>query len=295
MIRINKGIRPEEIRHNGRHVLFVEGRDNDSLDPRIVEELFEGMIRIEPLGASFSVKSVAEALHPFHPTYYFLIDRDHHDDDFINRCWDNFPDEQTHNLLIWKYREIENYFLEPDYLSCSDFLKVTKQVLTNKIKQLCQERLYLDAANHVIVSIREELKRNWIQKFTNPSDFETREQAIRNLRAANEFETFKNSVAAKVDLDDIERRFDHIFNKMTKGIEPLEFGTGKWLEMIQGKKVLPRVIHSECFKVSDLEGNPLQGKDKVNQVVKNLLKKDISKQPPDFRELKRLVEARLFS
>jgi hypothetical protein len=42
-------------------------------------------------------------------------------------------------------------------------------------------------------------------------------------------------------------------------------------------------------------GNPLQGKDKVNQVVKNLLKKDISKQPPDFRELKRLVEARLFS
>jgi hypothetical protein len=226
MIRIDKGIHPEEIRQNGRHVLFVEGRGKDSLDPQIVGELFDGMIRIEPLGASFSVKSVAEALHPFHPTYYFLIDRDHHDDDFINQCWDNFPDERTHNLLIWKYREIENYFLEPDYLVYSDFLKVSKKVLANKIKQLCQERLYLDAANHVIVSIREELKRNWIQKFTNPSDFDSREQAVGNLRAVNEFETFKNSVAAKVDPDDVERRFDYILNKMTQGIDPLEFGTG---------------------------------------------------------------------
>ena len=295
MIRIDKGIHPEEIRQNGRHVLFVEGRDKDSLDPQIVGELFDGMIRIEPLGASFSVKSVAEALHPFHPTYYFLIDRDHHDDDFINQCWDNFPDERTHNLLIWKYREIENYFLEPDYLIYSDFLKVSKKVLAKKIKQLCQERLYLDAANHVIVSIREELKRNWIQKFTNPSDFETREQAVGNLRMANEFESFKNSVADRVDPDNVERRFDHILNKMTQGLEPLEFGTGKWLEMIQGKKVLPRLIHSECFKVVDLEGDLLQGQDKINQVVKNLLTKDISKQPHDFCELKRIVEKRLYS
>jgi hypothetical protein len=48
MIRIDKGIRPEEIRQNGRHVLFVEGRDKNSLDPQIVGELFDGMIRIEP-------------------------------------------------------------------------------------------------------------------------------------------------------------------------------------------------------------------------------------------------------
>jgi len=81
------------------------------------------MIRIRPLGPSYSVKSVAEALHPFHPTYYFLIDRDyHHNDDFVGRCWDNFPDPATHNLLVWRYREIENYFLEPDYLAYSDFL-----------------------------------------------------------------------------------------------------------------------------------------------------------------------------
>lgn len=295
MIRVEKGIHSEQVRQNARHVLFVEGRGNDSMDPQIIGELFDGMIRIEPLGASYSVKSVAEALHPFHPTYYFLIDRDHHDDDFISRCWENFPDPQTHNLLIWKYREIENYFLEPDYLACSDFLKVNKKVLANKIRQFCQERLYLDAANHVIVTIREELKRNWIQKFTNPSDFKTREQAVETLRTANEFEIFKIDVVDRIDLDEIERRFDNVLNIMTNGIESLEFGSGKWLEMIQGKKVLSRVVHSECFKVADRDGNLLQGQKKVNQVVKNLLLKDISKQPDDFRKLRCLVEDRLRS
>jgi hypothetical protein len=47
--------------------------------------------------------------------------------------------------------------------------------------------------------------------------------------------------------------------------------------------------------VTDLEGNQLQGKEKVDQVVKNLLKKGISKQPQDFRQLKHLVEERLFT
>jgi len=62
MIHINKGVEPDEIKQNSRHVLFVEGRGNDSVDPKILEELFDGMIRIEPLGASFSIKSVAEAI-----------------------------------------------------------------------------------------------------------------------------------------------------------------------------------------------------------------------------------------
>jgi hypothetical protein len=293
MIRIAKGIQPEEVRYDARHVLFVEGRDSDSLDPLIVGELFDGMIRIEPLGASFSIKSAAEALHPFHPNYYFLVDRDHYDDDFINRCWNNFPDPGTHNLLTWKYREIENYFLEPDYLALSDFLVVSKEALARKIKQSCQERLYLDAVNHVIVSIREELKQNWIQKFKNPSDFKTREQAIGRLQSANEFQTFQNNVAARVDFEEVKRRFNDILNIMTGGVEFLEFGIGKWLQMIQGKRVLARVVHSGCFKVVDREGNLLQGQEKINQVVKNLLKKDTAKQPDDFQELKRLIKERL--
>ncbi|MDM8522962.1 hypothetical protein QUF80_06270 [Desulfococcaceae bacterium HSG8] len=294
MIQVAKGIRPEEVRQRSRHVLFVEGSGSDSFDPRIIGELFNGMIRIEPLGASYSVKSVAEALHPFHPTYYFLVDRDHHhDDDIVNHYWDNFPDPKTHNLLVWKYQEIENYFLEPDYLVYSDFLVLGRNALEDKIRLLCQQRLYLDVANHVIVSIREELKKNWIQKFTNPAEFSTRDQALIKLHNTDAFETFKSDVA--IDKDDIERRFDDILNIMTNGSEQLEFGKGKWLEMIQGKKVFSQVINSNCFRVKNLEGNLLQGKDKINQVAKNLLRKEIAKQPDDFQKLKTLVEDRLSS
>ena len=294
MIQVAKRIRPEEVKQRSRHVLFVEGSGSDSFDRQIIGELFDGMIRIEPLSASYSVKSVAEALHPFHPTYYFLIDRDHHhDDEIVNDYWDNFPDPETHNLLIWKYREIENYFLEPDYLVYSDFLEVSRGALEDKIKIFCQQRLYLDVANHVIVSIREELKRNWIQNFTNPADFSTRDQALAKLHNADAFDTFKSDVDATIDKDDIERRFDDILNIMTNGSGQLEFGKGKWLEMTQGKKVFSQVINSNCFRVVDLEGNLLQGKDKINQVAKNLLRKEIAKQPDDFRRLKTLVEDRL--
>jgi hypothetical protein len=296
MIQVTKGIRPEEVKHRSRHVLFVEGSGSDSFDPQIIGELFGGMIKIETLGTSYSVRSVAEALHPFHPTYYFLIDRDHHhDDDIVNNYWENFPDPKTHNLLIWKYREIENYFLVPDYLVYSDFRVVSRGTLEDKIKMFCQQRLYMDVANYVIVSIREELKRNWIQNFTNPADFDGRDQALVNLHNADAFEIFKSDVAAVIDKDEIERQFDKIFNIMTNGSEQLEFGKGKWLEMTQGKKVFSQVINSNCFRVVDLEGNLLQGKDKIKQVAKNLLRKEIDKQPDDFRKLKTLVEDRLNS
>ncbi len=147
----------------------------------------------------------------------------------------------------------------------------------------------------MIVSIREELKISWIQIFTNPAGFSTRDKALVKLHNADAFETFKSAVAAAIDKDDIERRFDDILNIMTNGFEQLEFGKGKWLEMTQGKKVFSQVINSNCFRVVDLEGNLLQGKDKINQVAKNLLRKEIEKQPDDFRKLKTLVEDRLSS
>ena len=102
MISVKKSIRSEEIRFRGEHILFVEGKDKNAVDPKVLSQLFDNKIRVEPLGASFSVKSVSEALYLHHPSYYFLIDRDHQDDDFVQKCWKNFPAPETHNLLIWR-------------------------------------------------------------------------------------------------------------------------------------------------------------------------------------------------
>lgn len=290
MIEATTGIRPEEVRQSGQHVLFVEGRGTESFDTMVLGELFEDRIRIEPLGPSYHVKSVAEALYPSHPTYYFLIDRDHyHDDELITDCWNKFPDPETHNLLIWKQREIENYFLDPKYLANSDFLNVSKEALEDKIKQFCQERLYLDAVNYVVVSIREELKNPWIKIFKNLDIFNTRDKALDKLKTADEFKTFRDGVTMKTNIDEIERRFNEILQEMTGGTDPMEYGTGRWLEMIQGKKVFSQVVHSSCFKVEDAKGNLLHGQEKMNQVVKNLLRKEVTIQPDDFQRLKNLI------
>ena len=103
------------------------------MDPKILNTLLPDEIRIELLGPSFSVKSVAEALHKHHTTYDFLIDRDHHDDEFVDRCWKEFPNPDTHNLLVWRHREIENDFLDPEYLSCSQYCRATEEFLSTQI------------------------------------------------------------------------------------------------------------------------------------------------------------------
>ncbi|MDD2366099.1 MAG: hypothetical protein PHN84_08040 [Desulfuromonadaceae bacterium] len=293
MITVKTGIRPEEVRQQAQHVLFVEGKDNESVDPKTLSQLFDKTIRIEPMGASYSVKSVAEALFAYHPTYYFLIDRDHHDENFVDRCWNNFPDPGTYNLLIWRKREIENYFLDPEYLQQSKYCKVSKDEITRKILQFVNERLYLDVANHVVTSIREELKGTWINKFSNPAEFPSETTALAKLQSANEFEQHKNNVTEKVSGAEIETRFNDFLQKMTGGTNPLNFGHGEWIGMCQGKKIFTQVINSGCFQVLGTSGAPLAGKEKLNAVVKDLLQKDSSIQPQDFVSLKQLIEARV--
>jgi hypothetical protein len=92
----------EKSRQSVRQTLFVEG-SKSSIDPQVLKTFFseQGInIRVEPLAHSSNLRTVARALYPYHPDYYFLIDRDHHSDEFVESCWNNFPDENTHNLLF---------------------------------------------------------------------------------------------------------------------------------------------------------------------------------------------------
>lgn len=287
--------RPEEVRFGARHVLYVEGKDENALDPKVLSELLDSRLQIKALGPSFSVKSVAQALYPHHPTYYFLIDRDHHDIDFINRSWCNFPDPKTHNLLIWRKREIENYFLEPSYLVQSEFLRVqVKQSdLEQKILQSANKRLFLDIANHVIISIREDLKTNWIEKFSNPDDFSSKEIALKKLKHNCRFPQHRTNVGKKISVREIERRFSKHLRVMTGGRDQPVFGVGDWLNMVQGKQVFAEIAQSSFFRVEAADGTVLQGHQKINEIVKELLRKPDNVQPTDFVELKQLITKRI--
>jgi hypothetical protein len=287
MISIKKNPSPEEVKFRAEPVLFVEGSGADSFDRKVIGELFENKIRIEPLGKSFSVKSVAEALYPYHKKYFFLIDRDHQSTDEVQRYWDEFPNPETSNLLIWKRKEIENYFLDPGFLIESDFCTADKPRLISKLEEYSNERLFLDVANYVIVSIRESQKKTWIKTYTDliPSA----DEALKRLKAEPEFQKRLVCIKEQVNSTQIEDLFRKRLEEMTGNYNQIKWGLGSWLDLIQGKRILNQMINtSNCFSVKNRDGERIDGKGKLDAVVKNLLSKN-DKIPSDFVKLKELI------
>jgi len=246
------------------------------------------------MGPSFHIKSVAEGLYKHHPDYYFLIDRDHYEDSYVNKCWSNFPDPSTPNLLIWYRREIENYFLDSDYLSKSSYISVSNDKIDKSIIKYCKDRLYIDAANQVIISIREDLKSKWIELFTDTNEFKSKEAALKNLTESIKIKEQKKKANKTLQEKEIIGRFANILTDMTGGKEHLEYGYGTWIERIRGKKILPSLV-THCFDVKDARNNSLKGKEKLNQVVKDLLQKPLIEQPLDFQKLHEIIIKRLTS
>lgn len=293
MVDVRTGIRAEEVRTGGEHVLFVEGKEEESLDQAVLRALLGETIRVEAMGPSYSVRSAAQALARHHPKYYFLIDRDHHDDDFVEDCWRRFPDVGVDNLLVWRRREIENYFLEPPFLAQSSYCRASESELGGVLQRAAQERLYLDVANAVISSIREDQKTTWIRQFRNPADFRSIEDSLRHLMSASEFARRSRQVSAMVSGAEITRRFEERLQSMTGGEEHVALGTGRWLEMIRGKRVLARMLNSGGFVVEDREGRRVAGRDMTYVVLRELVVKDVDARPADLGELLTLIRSRV--
>jgi CRISPR/Cas system CSM-associated protein Csm2 small subunit len=296
--KLKKNVREKkEIWQSDRHQLFVEGKDENAIDPLVLEILLKDIISVKPMGASYHVESVAKALHKHHPDYYFLIDRDHHHDEpFVEKCWKNFPDPTTHNLLVWYRRELENYFLIPEYLSKSQYLTVSEDELRQRIRGTFQERLYLETANYVIVSLRETLKNEWITLF-KPTDFKTKDEAIAKLVNMPAFTEQLNRMGSLFCQEKLKELFEECLDTFTGGNEndTLEFERGQWLELMGGKKVLLSIINSSCFKMKDAQSNSLQGKVKLSEIVKDLVRKPIDEQPNDFQRLHEIISRRILS
>ena len=274
-------------------MLFVEGSEDGSLDQAALRALLSRTLRIETMGPAYSVRSAAQALARHHPTYYFLIDRDHYDDEFVERSWQNFPDPETNNLLVWRRRELENYFLDPGFLAESVYCEAEESELMTRLAEAAQERLYLDVANTVISSIREEQKWTWIEHFTNPADFASRDEAVDRLVTDPAFAERRSKVSTMMSEHEISARFEQALETMTGGGEELEYGTGRWVEMIRGKKVLGRLLNSGGFEVKDARGRRLTGKELTMEVVKELAVKDVDSRPSDLADLQQLIQGRL--
>lgn len=121
-MEIKSGVSAEAVNQKAAHILFVEGSGENAIDPRALTRLLRDTdIAVRALGPSFSVKSAAQALHRHHPNYYFVIDRDHHDDAAVDDAWANFPNPATYNLLDLPVL-LEQQFVLKILISLSDLI-----------------------------------------------------------------------------------------------------------------------------------------------------------------------------
>jgi len=295
MIEAESRARPEDVRQSARHRLFVEGADPDGPDPFVLRELLGDLpVRVDALGPSFHVECAAAALAPSHPTYYFLIDRDHRSDEAIEKTWTEFLEPDKSSLLIWRRRELESYLLLPEYIGKSEWLKCSADELLACIVRECQKRVYLDAANLVIIRLREELKEKWVEQFPSPEDFATAGDALKALLDCPELKARAQQTADRLEPARIEELFHGVLNRMLDGEAKVTPNRGEWLAMVRAKHVLPSVI-SKCFKVTDLQGHTVQGREARHAMATRLLALPPADQPDDFRQLHRLMEQRVRS
>jgi hypothetical protein len=289
-MEVKTEVRSGEIRRV--HTLFVEGTyPEEGIDPVILKELFDERVQVYSLGGAHHIESAAQALSKHHPDYYFLIDRDHRDDEFVDNCWNNFPHPEKANLLVWRKREIENYFIDPDYLSKSNYLKKNADI-ASEIRKFCNHRLFLDIVNRVIVSIREDHKSEWIKCWSNPSEFKNYEEAEAKLVSMNQFHDHACRVTENVQDSKLKGMLRQEYERFSGNEYPLQYGKGDWLNLVSGKEILNQAI-TQCFDVKDQRGNTLQGKDKSKEVVRQLIRLGASEQPQDFQDLRKLIMSRI--
>jgi hypothetical protein len=293
MVRVRTGASPQDVLQGAKHILFVEGK-RDGLDVAVLEKLLSPKLRVEPLGPSFSVRSVATALREFHPEYWFVIDRDDWADDKVEASWECFPDPAHDNLLIWRKKELESYFLEPDWVCRSRYLgsSASAEGLKKWRAGEADRLLWLEAANRVLIKSRSSIKQQKGALLT-PGEVQgfNREQVVIKLLGSPLLASLGSSMAVELSEERLRAAFDEQVVCLSGGTQPLVWGQGRWRDLILAKAIF-RTMVNRWFDVPDQSraaGARLTGKDAERAVAVDLLLHHQDAMPTDFSELKKVL------
>ncbi len=157
-----------------------------------------------------------------------------------------------------------------------------------RVMKAAAQIVYMENANRVIVSVREQLKRKWIELFTEPSRFPDAESALRKLLENEAFTDFNGRVSRLISRSSLEQQFKTTLDLLVGTCGKLTWGVGQWLKLLPAKAIMNSVLGSSLFKVRDRNRKVLSGNEKVYEIIKELLLPDKSV-PADFSELKRLI------
>lgn len=291
-IEIQTEIEPSDINNGSTRVLFVEGFDKKT-DASVLTDFFHN-INIKGLGASLSLKSAASAFMECFPLYYFIIDRDGHTESDVNQAWDDFKNKKT-NLLIWRKKEFESYFLDPQLLLESRYIKkgVTEEALQSKIIQFAKDKVYWYALRRTIVSLREKIKRNWISipKY-HEGVFDSIQSSVDYILKSENYHSHKRELPSVLEDDNVMRIYTSELQILTGGASELTWDVGSWLDLIPAKKVLNDVIFSGNFfkRVGRLKGQKLSTQEELTFILNDLLSNE-DHVPQDFLELRNLLDS----
>lgn len=283
------GFEPSDIGFGSSRILFVEG-EPASIDARLLSPLLPEL-RVKGVGPSMNIKAAAEAFAKVHPAMYFLVDRDHQGDSVVEKTWNRF-EEGTGNLIIWRKKEIENYFLDPKLLCASEFLKegVAEEMIRERIIDYARSNIYMFVANRVVVHLREELKAEWIKLFKHREDFPNAEAALSQL--LNNDLIKGKPCCVKEFFSTVPELFHDEQELMMGDGGNLEWGKGRWLDLMPGKDLLHMLLNDgKLFDVVDKKGRPVQGAPKRYEIMQRLLVVQ-ENWPDDFKSLKQLLTKR---
>jgi hypothetical protein len=291
---IRTGAASQDVNQGARHIVFVEGTP-DGFDVTVLGELLTPRLRVEPLGASLSVRSVAAALHPFRPDYWFIVDRDDWDDATVEASWRTFPNPAHDNLLIWRRKELESYFLEPAWLSQSRYYQARKGTdLPTWLATEANKVLWLEAANRVLVATRNQVKRSESALFSaNEVAGLTRDEVVQKLLTAPLVRSLRTTSTHVLEPAHLEAAFDEQVTLLTGGHHPLAWNQGRWRDLMSAKALFRSMINQWCNVPDRVRGGKatLQGREAQRVVAIDLLKNHQDTMPADFVELRRILDS----
>jgi hypothetical protein len=116
---------PRQVTGGAECVLYVEGRAGLSLDPHVLTNLLRDCdVDVLAVGGCEDAASAVRALEWADAqgagradirAHYCVLDRDHRPDAEVEESWRDLADRVS-RLVYWRRHEIENYFLEPQFI-----------------------------------------------------------------------------------------------------------------------------------------------------------------------------------
>ncbi|MEZ4253145.1 MAG: hypothetical protein R3B99_33470, partial [Polyangiales bacterium] len=257
------------------------------MDVTVLGELLSPKLRVEPLGPSFSVRSAASALHAFHPEYWFVIDRDDWDDEVVESSWKSFPDPNCNNLLIWRRKELESYFLEPEWLMRSAYLtpNASQSSLEAWIEARGSEGVWLAAANRVLVSRRNLVKRTGAGLLKEGDVHGLSKPDVENMLVGAPLLRQLIDTSSVLEEAKIRSAYNEQCELLTGGSFPLRFGEGTWAALMPAKAIFRGVVN-KWMRVPDLAKGgkaKLTGRAAERAIAVDLLKNQSAFAPSDLQ------------